>query len=130
MWFILQTNQTKMATQVIQEHPGYYWEWDLEAAQWQMRWHPIHRWYSPPRLHPEIICYEIPVPLWFQEKIGLVIGRQGANFIKITEQTECEYIFYRSMTGKIEIWGQRSNVEKAVRKIKNLFWKIQQYPST
>lgn len=114
-----------MATQIIQEHPGYFWEWDLEAAQWQMKWQPIHRWYSPPRLHPEVIRYDIQVPLWFQDKIGLLIGRQGSNFIRITEQSNCYYIFYRSITGKIEIWGLRENVMKAVRKIYNLWNKIQ-----
>lgn len=112
-------------TQIIQEHPGYYWEWDLEAAQWQMEWQPVHRWYSPPCLHPEVVRSDIQVPLWFQDKIGLLIGSQGSNFIRITEQTGCYYIFYRSITGKIEVWGLRNNVMWAVKRIQHLINKIQ-----
>lgn len=112
-------------TQIIQEHPGYYWEYDIEIAQWQMRWEPVHRWYSPPLLHPEVIKYDFHVPLWFQDKIGMLIGRQGHNFIKITNQTECYYIYYLSVENKIEIWGLRDNVVQAIRRIKKLMFTIQ-----
>lgn len=116
-----------MTTQIIQEHAGYYWEWDIEATQWQMHWQPISRWYSPPCLHPNIHKYDLQTPFWIQDKIGLLIGRQGANFIKITEQTGCIYIFYRSITGNIEIWGQYFNIISAIHMIKHLMWKIKQH---
>lgn len=112
-------------TQIIQEYPGYYWQYDEEATQWQMRWEPVHRWYSPPRLHPEVIKYDIHVPLWFQDKIGLVIGRQGHNFIRITSETGCYYIYYLSVENKIEVWGLPKNVGRAVHRIRKLMYKIQ-----
>lgn len=114
-------------TQIIQEHPGYYWEYDVEIAQWQMRWEPVHRWYSPPLLHPEVLKYDLNVPLWFHDKIGLLIGRQGHNFIKITNETDCYYIYYLSVSNKIEIWGMRENVVQAIRRLKNLMFKIQNH---
>lgn len=113
-----------MTTQIIQEHPGYYWEWDIEAVQYQMKWEPVQNCYSPPVLHPEVKKYELRVPFDMQDKIGLLIGGQGKNFKRITEQTGCFYIFYLSVPNKIEIWGPTEGVRAAVRKIWNLIHKI------
>jgi len=112
-------------TQIIQEYPGYYWQYDEEVAQWQMMWEPIHRWYSPPKLHPEVIKYDIHVPLWFQDKIGLLIGHKGHNFIRITAETGCYYIYYLSVQNKIEIWGHRDNIIHAISRLRKLMNKIQ-----
>ena len=115
---------TATMTQIIPEHPGYYWYW--EKDQWQIYWEPVNRWYSPPRLHPEIVKYEFQVPLWFQEKIGLLIGRQGCHFIRITRQSGCHYIYYLAQSNKIEIWGYPNNIYTAIKSIKNLMYKITQ----
>lgn len=116
-----------MTTKIIQEFPGYYWQYDEEAAQWQMMWEPVHCWYSPPKLHPEIFCHDLHVPLWFQDKIGLLIGRQGHNFIRITYETGCCYIYYLSVQNKIEIWGGRDNVLQATHRLRKLMSKIQKH---
>lgn len=113
-------------TQIILEHPGYFWEWDEESQRWNMMWEPVHQWYSPPRLHPQIMKQEVSVPDSLMHKIGLLIGRQGYNFIRITEQTGCDYIFYLSMTNKIEVWGKHETVIRAVRKLENLMNNLQQ----
>jgi hypothetical protein len=105
-------------TQIIQEHPGYYWAWDEGVQQWQMMWEPVHSWYSPPRLHPEVKKYTVRVPYDLRDKIGLLIGRQGHNFIRITEQTGCYYIFYLSTTHTIEVWGPHEGVVQAVHKLR------------
>ena len=34
-----------------------------------------------------------------------IIGKQGRHFIRITEQTRNEYIWYDRDNGRIEIWG-------------------------
>lgn len=117
-----------MTTRVIQEYPGYYWQ--LEDNQWYMMWEPVHGWYSPPCLHPDIKKYELSVPRDLQDKIGLIIGREGHNFIRITEQTGCEYIFYLSIPNKIEIWGSQDSVHAASCKIRHLFYKIRNYNNT
>lgn len=110
-------------TQIIHEHPGYYWKW--ENNYWQMYWEPVHRVYSPPRLNPEIMMHELYVPLWFQDKIGVLIGRQGHNFIRITQETGCYYIYYLAASNKIEIWGHLNNVVHATKRLKKLMSKIQ-----
>lgn len=90
-----------------------------------MTWEPIRGWYSPPRLNPGIKKYDLHVPQDLHDRIGLLIGRQGHNFIQITEQTGCEYIFYLSIPNKIEIWGSHDSIHHAIRKLRNLFRKIQ-----
>lgn len=112
-------------TRIIQEYPGYYWQYDEEAAQWRMYWEPVRGWYSPPKLHPEVIQHTIHVPLWFQENVGLLIGRQGRHFIRITKETGCFYIFYLSVQNKIEIWGGRDNIVHAIHRIRKLMSNIQ-----
>lgn len=109
-----------MATQIIQDHPGYFWQYDAEMAQWQMYWNPVNNWYSPPHLHRDIVKYEMDVPVWFQDKIGLLIGRQGQNFIKITSETGCYYIYYISVSNKIEVWGHQGNCIHAMKRIHKL----------
>lgn len=109
-------------TQVIQQFPGYYWQWD--GHQWQMMWEPVRNIYSPPCLHPGVVCHELQVPLTLHDKIGLLIGKDGQNFIRVTLQTGCFYIFYRSTHNKVEIWGLPPNVIPATRKIQGTFQKL------
>lgn len=111
-----------MATRIIQEHPGYYWQWD--GYYWQIRWQPVHQWYSPPCLHPSVQKQDIRVPMELQDKIGLLIGHQGRNFVRITQQTGCYYIFYLSVSNTIEVWGEPSAVVKAVQAIYKLISRI------
>lgn len=118
-----ENNMNTQQTHIIQEFPGYYWQW--EGEQWQMKWEPVHGWYSPPRLHPEVRKYHVYVPFDLQDKMGLVIGRQGHNFVRITEETGCYYIFYLSVENKIEVWGPPDPVHQAVRKLRRLFRRFQ-----
>lgn len=114
-----------MTYRIIQDYPGYYWAWDETFHKWNMMWSPVHRWYSPPRLHPNIMKYDVCVPDNLHNKIGLLIGHQGHNFIRITEQTGCYYIYYVSLTNKIEVWGPHANVIRATHKIRNRIHRLQ-----
>jgi hypothetical protein len=109
-------------TQVIQEFPGYYWQWD--GFQWQMMWEPVRNVYSPPCLHPGVVRHEVQVPLQLHDKVGLLIGSNGQNFIRITTQTGCFYIFYRSTHNKVEVWGHAANVMHATRRIQSCLGKM------
>jgi hypothetical protein len=109
-------------TQVIHEFPGYYWQWD--GWQWQMMWEPIRNLYSPPRLHPGVVKHEIQVPLELNDKIGILIGGNGQNFIRITTQTGCFYIFYLSTRNSVEIWGPPHGVMTATNRIQNSIHKL------
>lgn len=116
--------QIMAITQIIQEHPGYYWQW--EGDQWQLKWEPVHCWYSPPCMHPNVLRYDLHVPLELRDKIGVLIGHKGKNFIRITFQTGCYYIFYLSVDNKIEVWGMKDDVDKAVGKLRALMTRVAQ----
>lgn len=111
-------------TQVIQDFPGYYWQWD--GFQWQMMWEPVRNVYSPPCLHPGVLCHEVRVPLQIHDKIGLLIGSNGQNFIRITNQSGCFYVFYRATRNIVEIWGYTLNVAHATRMIQSSVRKLLQ----
>lgn len=109
-------------TQVIQDFPGYYWEWD--GHNWLMMWEPVRNWYSPPCLHPGIARHDVQVPLELHDKVGLLIGHKGQNFIRITAQTGCCYIFYLAAHNKVEVWGPPPSVLSATRKIQGTIHKL------
>mgnify|MGYP003628998977 FL=1 len=54
------------------------------------------------------------------DKMKLIIGRAGCNFIKATRRSGCSYIWYHKDTHLIEIWGPFDKImkgENCVRKI-------------
>ncbi len=100
-------------TQIVPQHVGYFWDFDIEAAHWVLRWEPVKGRYSPPVLDNTILSTHVDVPQDLQDKMGLVIGRDGQFFKYITHWSGAVYIFYRQDIGKIEIWGWEANLQRA-----------------
>ena len=59
--------------------------------------------YDPPigRAHYR----QFTAPEEWHDKIKLIIGRDGCNFIKATRRSGCSYIWHHRDTHIIEIWG-------------------------
>lgn len=92
-------------TQILESHPGYTWIWDFAINTWILQWTPIKGVYSPPLLDHRLYCKIIPIPIDLQNKIGLICGKDGRHFKKISECTFTPYIFYRHDYNSIEIWS-------------------------
>lgn len=90
--------------QIIPQHPGYYWAQD-QQGRWDLRWEPVQGYYSPPKFDLHLQQYLLLVPDDFLAEMGFVIGRLGKHFKRITEVSGTKYIFFRSDSRNIEIWG-------------------------
>lgn len=108
-------------TKVILDHPGYYWYRNGESP-WEIRWEPVQGYYSPPKLEKWIQVQELEVPSEFLDGMGNIIGKSGVHFKWITQKSKTKYIFFRTDTGKIEIWGTNySSVRFAIDMLKRHF---------
>lgn len=87
---------------IIPAFPGYSWEWQDE--RWALVYTPVKGVYSPPVLHVGLRVHRMDVPQDLIEHAGIIIGKDGTHFKAITNETDSEYIFYRSEMRKIEIW--------------------------
>ena len=65
--------------------------------------------YNPPdfRLFPNIKKRQISISDSIHSKIGFVIGKDGANFYRLTEKYNLLYIFYTNY--KIELYGENDH---------------------
>lgn len=96
-------------TQVIFDHPGYFWVREPGHSHWTLGWEPVQGYYSPPKFERNIMVQEVEIPLDIVDEVGYVIGKLGKHFKFITQSSKTKYIFYRSETNKIEIWGVNQN---------------------
>jgi len=74
--------------------------------------------YDPPigRAHYR----QFTAPEEWHDKIKLIIGRDGCNFIKATRRSGCSYIWHHRDTHIIEIWGPHDKVMKGERCVRNI----------
>jgi len=112
---------TERITHVIPEHVGYFWEWT--GQDWQIRWEPVKGIYSPPSLMNLSVGY-LEVPEILNDKMGLVIGKDGSMFKFITHWSYSVYIFYRQDINKIEIWGYQPSIDKAIQLLRLHFMDV------
>ena len=74
--------------------------------------------YDPPLGRAHYRHFKMPEE--WEDKIRLIIGRDGCNFIKATQRSGCKYIWHHRDTNIIEVWGPKDKVikgEKCVRAI-------------
>ena len=74
--------------------------------------------YDPPVGRAHYRHFKMPEE--WGDKIKLIIGREGCNFIKATQKSGCKYIWHHRDTNIIEVWGPKDKVmdgEKCVREI-------------
>lgn len=74
--------------------------------------------YDPPLGRAHYRHFKMPEE--WEDKIKLIIGRDGCNFIKATQKSGCKYIWHHRDTNIIEVWGPRDKVmkgEKCVREM-------------
>lgn len=90
--------------------------------------------YNPPPLsiYPKLIRRTINITKSIDEKIGIIIGKNGENFIDLTEKYNLLYIFYTDY--KIELYGLddtniMSAIHEIIKKIKYLNYLIRQKES-
>lgn len=73
--------------------------------------------YTPPT-GDDVILRKIHISPYNQNRIGLVIGKEGHNFIKITEKYDLLYIYY--INEHIEVYGKDiQNIFKAITTLTN-----------
>ena len=99
----------------IPDAPGHFIEWNALRNRYDIQWRFLSKQYSPPFLLPHLIKCEVSLkekPEW-KSMLPYIIGQQGKHFIRITGSCKCHYIFYHSENDAIEIWGYRSNVQRA-----------------
>ena len=99
-------------TRIIPQHPGYYYRY-FSDSNCVLEWTPVASYYSPPLLHPNVTVKQVQVDAPLEK--GLIIGKQGKHFKRITEATGCLYIFLKQDT--IEIWGTEQAVQQATTEI-------------
>jgi rRNA processing protein Krr1/Pno1 len=99
-------------TRIIPQYPGYYQRYFPDGS-FVLEWVPVPSYYSPPNLHHGICVKQIQVDT--QVEKGLIIGKQGKHFKRITESTGCLYIFLKQEY--IEIWGSEQAVQQAQKEI-------------
>ena len=74
--------------------------------------------YDPPLGRAHYRHFKMPDE--WEDKMKLIIGRDGCNFIKATRRSGCKYIWHHRDTNIIEVWGPIDKVmrgEKCVRAI-------------
>lgn len=71
--------------------------------------------YCPPISHYR--HFQVP-PSW-TPVMARIIGQKGRHFIRITEQTKVDYIWYDKATGRVEIWGPETKVVNAEHVLRN-----------
>jgi len=71
--------------------------------------------YDPP---PHTHYTEIAIGPDEVDIIGVVIGRGGYYFKKITEAARVHYIFYKPERGTIEIWGPEFRLKNAADRVR------------
>lgn len=73
--------------------------------------------YNPPK-GDDILLKKIHISPYNQNRIGLIIGKDGHNFIRITEKYDLLYIFY--INENIELYGKDiQNIYKAITTLTN-----------
>jgi hypothetical protein len=65
--------------------------------------------YEPPNAH----YTQISLPDNIKPEI--FIGREGCHLKRITELSQCDYLWYDFKRGVIEVWGKENRLPKAVR---------------
>ena len=75
-------------------------------------WKPVTNVYSPPVLHPDVKKADFYLQPEQSKIIGLLIGRNGYHFKRITEISGCLYIFYIGCQ-TIEVWGTPQSIHRA-----------------
>jgi hypothetical protein len=100
-------------TKIIPQNPGYYHRYFIDGS-YALEWTPVSSYYSPPNRHYGICMKQIQ----FDDRLekGIIIGKQGKHFKRITENTGCLYIFLKNDV--IEIWGTEKAVQHAEWEIK------------
>ena len=117
--FLRQTgNQDMVFTQIVPQHPGYVWSWDVEACMWELTWEPVPGVYSPPVLHSHLWWNQLDVPDNCRDLCGRVIGKQGYFLKRITEASRALYIFLHG--SRFEIWGLSS---EGVARARDMVWR-------
>lgn len=53
------------------------------------------------------------------EILRIMVGKDGCNFKKITENNKMAYIFHNKERNKIEIWGNKNKFTKVIKQINN-----------
>ena len=110
----IRTNtMTTSFTTILPQNPGYYLRLFPDST-YQLEWAPVSSHYSPPSLHPGIWKHQVPVDDKLEK--GLIIGKQGRHLKRITEKTNCHYIFLKQ--DSIEIWGSQASVLQAEQQLK------------
>ena len=62
--------------------------------------------YCPPVAHYR----HFDVPSEWIPHIAQIIGRKGCHFIRLTERSGCDYIWYDRSNQRIEVWGPERSV--------------------
>jgi hypothetical protein len=57
----------------------------------------------------------LPIFVEHRHLMGLIIGREGAVFKNITQESGAVYIFYRQDLGLVEIWGNPESIDGAIK---------------
>jgi hypothetical protein len=94
------------------------------GKQGLLAWNPIPNIYCPPVLQSGICCIKMRILDQHLFAIGLIIGKEGHHFKKITHQSMCLYIYFLKQTSEIEIWGHESVVYYALELLCNHINKV------
>jgi len=71
--------------------------------------------YLPPSAH----YTEVPLDEEDQNRIGLIIGKNGFYFKRITEAARVYYLWYNPKRCAVEIWGPEKRLGNAIGRVKN-----------
>lgn len=71
--------------------------------------------YQPPIAHYR----HFDVPAEWMGAMSRIIGKQGRHFIRITEQTRNQYIWFDKENARIEVWGPEHCIERGEHAVRN-----------
>ena len=99
-----QTQRTIIINRMISDSNNYHYSGTNDKL-WQIK----KGVYNPPdfRLFPNLKKRQINISDNIHSKIGFVIGKDGANFYRLTEKYNLLYIFYTDY--KIELYGEKDH---------------------
>ena len=70
-----------------------------------------------------VYMYEMDVKSINSDILKQVIGKDGCYFIKTTQQCDLDFLWHNRNTQKIEFWGPKDNIYKAINAIKYRIFK-------
>ena len=76
---------------------------------------PAQGVYCPPSAH----YTEVPLSEEDESRIGLIIGKGGFYFKRITEAARVYYMWYNPQRHAVEIWGPENRLGNAIQRVKN-----------